>query len=147
VKCPCWAIRNPIAPSRHDGSGSPSKLLPRSRSINSRPPRRSGAGTIGDARDKEAYEALLGDELADLIFYRPSYNVPIDGHVCGSGRIRHREFAMGVGEMSSAEFTAFLEQTLACARAMPRWTNRLLSAWTGGTRVRLLQPARSYLLN
>ena len=37
---------------------------------------------------------------ADLVFTDPPYNVPIDGHVCGSGRIRHREFAMGVGEMS-----------------------------------------------
>ena len=66
----------------------------------------------GDARDKAAYQALLGNERADLIFTDPPYNVPIDGHVCGSGRIRHNEFAMGVGEMSSAEFTAFLEQTL-----------------------------------
>jgi DNA modification methylase len=66
----------------------------------------------GDARDKKAYEALLGTERADLIFTDPPYNVPIDGHVCGSGRIRHREFAMGVGEMSSAEFTTFLENTL-----------------------------------
>ncbi len=66
----------------------------------------------GDARDKAAYRALLCDERADLIFTDPPYNVPIDGHVCGSGRIRHREFAMGVGEMSSAEFTTFLEHTL-----------------------------------
>jgi DNA modification methylase len=66
----------------------------------------------GDARDKAAYESLLGNERADLIFTDPPYNVPIDGHVCGSGRIRHREFAMGAGEMSSAEFTGFLEQTL-----------------------------------
>ena len=34
------------------------------------------------------------------------------GHVCGSGRIRHREFAMGVGEMSSAEFRTFLGHAL-----------------------------------
>jgi hypothetical protein len=66
----------------------------------------------GDARDARAYEALLGTERADLIFTDPPYNVPIDGHVCGAGRIRHREFAMGVGEMSSAQFAAFLEQTL-----------------------------------
>jgi ParB-like nuclease domain len=66
----------------------------------------------GDARDAGAYESLLGNERADLIFSDPPYNVPIDGHVCGSGRIRHREFAMGAGEMSSAEFTVFLEQTL-----------------------------------
>jgi DNA modification methylase len=69
----------------------------------------------GDARDKAAYQALLDNERADLIFTDPPYNVPIDGHVCGSGRIRHREFAMGVGEMSSAEFTAFLQQTLGAA--------------------------------
>jgi DNA modification methylase len=66
----------------------------------------------GDARDAEAYQALLGIERADLMFTDPPYNVPIDGHVCGSGRIRHREFAMGAGEMSSTEFTSFLEQTL-----------------------------------
>lgn len=69
----------------------------------------------GDARDKAAYQALLDNERADLIFTDPPYNVPVDGHVCGSGRIRHREFAMGVGEMSSAEFTAFLQQTLGAA--------------------------------
>jgi DNA modification methylase len=66
----------------------------------------------GDARDKDAYEALLGIERVDLIFTDPPYNVPIDGHVCGLGRIRHREFAMGVGEMSSSEFRTFLEETL-----------------------------------
>ena len=66
----------------------------------------------GDARDAKAYDALLGREQCGLIFTDPPYNVPIDGHVCGSGRIRHREFAMGVGEMSSAEFKAFLQQTV-----------------------------------
>jgi DNA modification methylase len=66
----------------------------------------------GDARDKRAYEALLGNGRVDLIFTDPPYNVPIDGHVCGSGRIRHREFAMGVGEMSSEEFTTFLKHSL-----------------------------------
>src|SRR5262249_17058997 len=50
----------------------------------------------GDARDSAAYAALMGNEQADLIFTDPPYNVPIDGHVCGLGRIRHRSFAMGV---------------------------------------------------
>jgi DNA modification methylase len=66
----------------------------------------------GDARDNGAYEVLLGNERVDLIFTDPPYNVPFDGHVCGLGRIRHRDFAMGVGEMSSSEFRTFLEQTL-----------------------------------
>lgn len=66
----------------------------------------------GDARDDAVYTRLLGDERVDLVFTDPPYNVPIDGHVCGSGRIRHREFAMGVGEMSQDAFTAFLTDAL-----------------------------------
>lgn len=66
----------------------------------------------GDAREAGDYARLLGDERVDLVFTDPPYNVPIDGHVCGSGRIRHREFAMGVGEMSQDAFTGFLADAL-----------------------------------
>jgi len=66
----------------------------------------------GDARDHTDYATLLGGEKADLIFTDPPYNVPIDGHVSGLGQIRHREFAMGVGEMSESVFTGFLTETL-----------------------------------
>jgi DNA modification methylase len=38
--------------------------------------------------------------------------VKIGGHVCGSGAIQHREFAMASGEMDAAGFTAFLESAL-----------------------------------
>ncbi|MGU9982591.1 site-specific DNA-methyltransferase [Phreatobacter sp. HK31-P] len=69
----------------------------------------------GDARRGADYALLLGNEPADLIFTDPPYNVPIDGHVCGSGGIRHREFAMASGEMSSAEFTEFLRTCLSNA--------------------------------
>ena len=65
-----------------------------------------------DARDVGAYKVLLGDETMDLIFTDPPYNVPIDGHVCGSGRIRHREFAMGTGEMDREGFINFLTDAL-----------------------------------
>jgi DNA modification methylase len=61
-----------------------------------------------DARDPAAYARLLGDSKAEFVFTDPPYNVPIDGHVCGLGRIRHRGFAMGCGEMSEAEFARFL---------------------------------------
>jgi DNA modification methylase len=71
----------------------------------------------GDARERSDYETLLNGETADLVFTDPPYNVPIDGHVCGLGRVRHREFAMGAGEMSEAAFTAFLAQTLGAAAA------------------------------
>ncbi|MFY7851909.1 MAG: site-specific DNA-methyltransferase [Brevundimonas sp.] len=66
----------------------------------------------GDARQPADYARLLGEEKVDLVFTDPPYNVPIDGHVCGSGRIRHREFAMGVGEMSQDAFTRFLADAL-----------------------------------
>ena len=63
----------------------------------------------GDARDKAAYARLMEGAKAEFVFTDPPYNVVIDGHVCGLGRVRHREFAMGCGEMSEAEFTAFLQ--------------------------------------
>ena len=46
--------------------------------------------------------------MAQLVFTDPPYNVKIDGHVCGLGGIKHREFAFASGEMSEAEFTGFL---------------------------------------
>jgi hypothetical protein len=74
----------------------------------------------GDARDAGAYDLLMGGDAVDLICTDPPYNVPIDGHVCGSGRIRHRDFAMGVGEMNKDQFTRFLVDTLGLAAARCR---------------------------
>jgi DNA modification methylase len=62
-----------------------------------------------DARDGAAYDRLLEGAKAEFVFTDPPYNVAIDGNVCGLGRIRHREFAMGCGEMSEVEFTTFLK--------------------------------------
>jgi DNA modification methylase len=64
----------------------------------------------GDALDPEIYRQLLGDARAQMVFTDPPYNVPIDGHVCGLGEVRHRDFAIAAGEMTEAEFTAFLAQ-------------------------------------
>jgi DNA modification methylase len=64
----------------------------------------------GDARDERAYETLMKGTKADFVFSDPPYNVPIDGHVSGLGRIRHRDFVMASGEMSQAEYTTFLEK-------------------------------------
>jgi DNA modification methylase len=74
----------------------------------------------GDARDPAMFDLLMRDERADLLFTDPPYNLPLDGHVTGLGRIRHREFAMGVGEMSVEAFTSFLQQTLGHAAALAR---------------------------
>lgn len=62
----------------------------------------------GDATRAETYAALLGEEKAAMVFTDPPYNVPISGHVSGLGNVRHHEFAMACGEMSSTEFTDFL---------------------------------------
>lgn len=62
----------------------------------------------GDARDQAAYERLMGAERAAMIFGDPPYNVPINGHAGGNGAVHHREFAMASGEMTEADFTAFL---------------------------------------
>lgn len=61
-----------------------------------------------DATRAESYDALLGECRPQMIFTDPPYNVPINGHVCGNGKIKHEEFEMASGEMSAAEFTAFL---------------------------------------
>ncbi|GJE04163.1 site-specific DNA-methyltransferase [Methylobacterium isbiliense] len=73
-----------------------------------------------DALQRESYVALMQGELADLVFTDPPYNVPIDGHVSGLGATKHREFAMACGEMSEAQFTAFLTRFLDLARAHSR---------------------------
>ena len=60
--------------------------------------------------DSETYKRLLGEDRAVMVFTDPPYNVPIDGHVSGKGKVHHREFAMASGEMSEPEFVAFLTQ-------------------------------------
>jgi len=63
----------------------------------------------GDATEPACFEQLMDGDRAQMVFVDPPYNVPIDGHVCGSGSIKHREFAMASGEMTESEFTAFLK--------------------------------------
>lgn len=62
----------------------------------------------GDATAADSFARLLGGAKAALIFTDPPYNVPISGHVSGLGKVRHREFAMASGEMTSDEFRSFL---------------------------------------
>jgi len=63
----------------------------------------------GNALETETFERLLVDERARMVFTDPPYNVPIDGHVGGSGATKHREFIMASGEMTPEAFTAFLK--------------------------------------
>ena len=62
----------------------------------------------GDALDPSAVTQLMDGERARMVFSDPPYNVKIDGHVGGSGKIKHREFAMASGEMTNGEFADFL---------------------------------------
>ncbi len=66
----------------------------------------------GNALVGSTYAEIMGTEQARMAFLDAPYNVPIDGHVSGLGRNQHREFAMGVGEMSAAAFTVFLTDAL-----------------------------------
>jgi DNA modification methylase len=71
----------------------------------------------GDALVPTSYTALLQGQLAQMCITDPPYNVPIDGHVCGSGKVKHTEFVMASGEMTPAQFTAFLQRALAQIKA------------------------------
>lgn len=48
-----------------------------------------------------------------MVFIDPPYNVKIQGHVCGAGQTKHKEFAFGSGEMNEAEFISFLKTSMA----------------------------------
>lgn len=71
----------------------------------------------GSALDAQAYAELLGGETAAAVFTDPPYNVRVNGHVGGKGRTKHREFPMASGELSDAEFSAFLHKSLSLMSA------------------------------
>lgn len=53
----------------------------------------------GNALEERSFQRLMNGAVAAMVFVDPPYNVPVDGHVSGLGAIKHREFAMAVGEM------------------------------------------------
>jgi DNA modification methylase len=61
-----------------------------------------------DALNADSYARVIGSDKADMVFMDPPYNVPIRGHVSGLGATKHADFAMASGELSRAEFLAFL---------------------------------------
>jgi hypothetical protein len=68
-----------------------------------------------------------------MVFTDPPYNVPIDGHATGLGKIHHRSFAMATGELSPSAFTVFLARSLRNQAAFCLRGALPISAWTGGT--------------
>jgi hypothetical protein len=67
---------------------------------------------VGDARDEAAFAQLMDGEVAEMGIHDPPYNVRIQGNAGGRGRIKRREFVCASGEMTSAQFEAFLRDTL-----------------------------------
>lgn len=61
----------------------------------------------GDALKAETYAKLMGNKRAQMILTDPPYNVHVKD-IGSSGKIKHDEFAMASGEMSSDEFIKFL---------------------------------------
>ncbi|WP_238564931.1 site-specific DNA-methyltransferase [Sphingobium bisphenolivorans] len=66
----------------------------------------------GSSLDGAVWQALMNGQTAAMAFTDPPYNVPVNGHVSGLGKVKHAEFTMASGEMSPAEFTAFLTDFL-----------------------------------
>lgn len=58
--------------------------------------------------EKEVYSKIFDGKKANMIFTDPPYNVKVDGHVCGNGKVKHRDFVMASGEMKSDQFLEFL---------------------------------------
>lgn len=60
----------------------------------------------GDALKPDSYHTLLQGAVATQVFCDPPYNVSVTRHVTSA--VGFQEFAMGVGEMSTAQFVGFL---------------------------------------
>ena len=66
----------------------------------------------GNALEEDSYKTMLGQQRASMVITDPPYNIRIEGYASGLGRIKHRDFAMASGDMSEADFTAFLTHVL-----------------------------------
>jgi DNA modification methylase len=67
----------------------------------------------GDATSEDAFDELMKEERANVVFVDPPHNVPIGGNVSGTGKIGRHEFVNGSGELSRGQFTRLL--TSSCA--------------------------------
>lgn len=75
---------------------------------------------VGDARSRDSYSMLMDGETADMVITDPPYNTKIAGNVSGLGKIKHTDFVMASGEMSSDEFQQFLSDGLTLAISVSR---------------------------
>ncbi len=66
----------------------------------------------GNSLEADSYAHVLEGKVPRMVFTDPPYNVPVQGHVRSGSGSGHREFAMGSGEMSDAEFRNFLNEVM-----------------------------------
>jgi DNA modification methylase len=66
----------------------------------------------GNSLEAASFTSLMANRRANLVFVDPPYNLQIDGNVSGKGVVQHQDFAMASGELSEAEFGAFLVTSL-----------------------------------
>jgi len=59
---------------------------------------------IGDARDPVVLGRLMDGELAQMVITDPPYGCKIENNVSGNGKVRHKDFIMGAGEVPLPEF-------------------------------------------
>ena len=59
---------------------------------------------VGDARDSNVYDRLLGDGRVQMIITDPPYGCAIENNVSGGGAKKHKNFVMGAGEESLGQF-------------------------------------------
>lgn len=72
----------------------------------------------GSSLDPASWELLMEGRTGAVAFTDPPFNVPVDGHVSGLGKIKHAEFAMASGEMSKDAFTTFLTDQIRAMAAV-----------------------------
>jgi len=63
----------------------------------------------GDATSAKDFDTLMDGALAQCVFTDPPYNLRVNGQISGLGRHKHKEFSMAAGEMTSAQFSSFLD--------------------------------------
>jgi DNA modification methylase len=81
----------------------------------------------GSSLEPESFDAFPTRVRAAAVFADPPYNVPINGHVSGRGKNKHREFLQAFGEMTKEGFTDFL--TKAIARSKERSIDGAVHFW------------------
>jgi DNA modification methylase len=85
----------------------------------------------GNSLEDHTYQSLMGTNRAAAVFTDAPYNVRINGHATGNGKIKHCEFVMASGEMTDPEFLNFLVRciTLLVQYSCPQSVHYLCMDW------------------